>query len=377
MFESRLPLRRWTRFRSLSTAVLLLLTACGGKEFTTQSGGTGGATSGGSGGMGGSTSSGGSAGTSSGGQAGSAGSSGSSGSGGTMGSCNCEAGQYCRGGKCRDCGDFSSLEFGAPERLEGPAQNDEGNVRFPRAGEDETSLFYSTDHLYYTSDFTSDQGTHVSAMAAPLEEAPLYIDSPGSLNFNLLFTRMVGDVLPTKDILTADWTGTTFMTVKPAVAPLNLDPADDYSVALATASARFWWMSTRNGEAQLLTAVQGDALAVLVEPQVQGPNAIACHAVGDDLTPWVSEQGDLLFFSAQVVDAACNVLDNGATDIYVALLDNDGQPVQSGIPLSDVNIGDQESSEVSPSLSADSCWLYFASDGGAGSPMQIYRAPRR
>ncbi len=375
MFELRLLSRRWMLS---SLALFLCSSACGGGEFTSQAGGSGGSAASGTGGGSGGGSNAGAAGASAG-AGGRAGNGGSAGNGGAGNSCNCDEGQYCRNGTCRDCDDFSSLEFATPELLEGPSQNDEGSMRFPRSGDSEQSLFYSTGHLYYAPDFASAPGTHISATAAPPEEAPLYIESPGSLNFDLLFTRQVNDVNANRHIVTADWNGSAFTGVTDAPAPVNMDLFDDYSVALATANARFWWMSTRNASPQLLTAVQGDLVAELVEPQVPAGNNIACHAQGEDLTPWVTREGDLLLFSAQVADTQCTVLDDGATDLYAALLDNDGQPAGVGIALSDVNIRDKVSSEVSPSFSPDYCFLYFASDGGEdrGYEFQLYRAARR
>src|SRR5262245_16579869 len=123
------------RLLSVWLAAVLGL-GCGGNEFQGDggSGGSGGNPSGGSGPTGGT---GGMPTGGSGGMSGSGPTGGSGGSGGTP--CTCPPTQYCRGGECLPCAELSSLDFGEPELLlDDPA----APLRFPRAGDTPTSLFY-------------------------------------------------------------------------------------------------------------------------------------------------------------------------------------------------------------------------------------------
>jgi hypothetical protein len=94
----------------------------------------------------------------------------------------------------------------------------------------------------------------------------------------------------------------------------------------------------------------------------------------------VSGNGSLLVVAAPSLDANCQVLDGGATDLYATPLNAaTGQPLASAIPLSGVNVSTGGSSETDAAFSNDLCTLYFASDGGsaAGFDFQLFRAARR
>jgi len=357
---------------SISGSSLALILACGGKEFSSEPAGSGGArgggdTRGGSAGM----SSGGSGDTTSGGSMSQAGDSGSSGTGGSA-SCSCEAGQYCRAGKCRDCDDPSVFEFGAPEALSA-LSGSEPSPGFPRSGGPDGALFYSTGypnqgHIHFTPDFDSDPGVQVSGESAPPEFGPLFIEDRGGLDYNFLFSRTPQDT-PSM-IMTADWDpGTLMLTgIMPAPGSVNDDAADDYSVAFASGATRYWWMSNRGGTPELYTTPSDSmAQAQVVALELPGP----CPAVYPDYTPWVTSDGGMLLFTAQSVDAQC--VSDGASDLYFASLGPSGEPATQVFALDDVN--QPGSNETSPSLSPDGCYLYFASN--ADGDYTIYRAPRR
>lgn len=347
-----------------------LLGACGGEEFSSAPAGSGGSAAGAGGSANAGTGGGGSSagGTTSGGSAG-------TGAGGGS-SCACSEGQYCSAGRCRECSDLSSIAFGEPQDL-GATGLVQGAATFPRAGDTAASLFYSTGnpgqgYLHYTADLSSDAGQRISGASAPFEVAPLFIQNSGGLDFDFLFTRTMMD--GTTDIMTASWEMGAFSNVAAAPGLLNVDGASDYSAAFATGTARFWWMSDRDGLPQLFTSEAGDATSSYVALQVPAGSTTRCDALASDLTPWATDEGNLLLFSAESFDAQCVPVD-GTSDLYAVLLDtDDGQPAAQVIALDDVN--QAGSSETTPSLSVDRCWLYFASDVG-DSTFSLYRAPRR
>ncbi len=372
-----LPSRTTSRPELVAALAAALLLACGGNEFSSEAGGSGGSgPSAGSPGRGGATGSSGEGGTTAG---GSTSQGGNTGKGGGTSGCNCNADQYCRNGNCRDCNDFSLLNFDPPEALGTIADSGAARPSFPRSAGD-NALFYSSDHpqghIYFTADFSAGGGQRVSGAAAPPEFGPLYIEDSGGLDFDFLFTRVSQDGLGS-DIMMASWdeTAHTLSGIMPVATPVNGDSSIESQVAFAAGTLRYWWMSDRAGPPALYTALLSDPQEQPVTLQIPGMVNSTCVAMHPDLTPWVTSDGSLMLFSAEaIVDGQCGV--DGTTDLYAVPVSSAGEPVTpSASALNDLNL---PANETTPSLSADSCWIYFASDEGSGSQsFTIFRAHRR
>ena len=90
----------------------------------------------------------------------------------------------------------------------------------------------------------------------------------------------------------------------------------------------------------------------------------------------MSPDGRRMFFRALPFDADCGPIDGTTTDLFVVpLVPETGAAAQPAIALESLNeIG---TTETDPSLSADFCTVYFASDRGSPGDFKLYRAPRR
>jgi hypothetical protein len=357
---------RFHRLSPSGTLAILgvaLLGGCGGNEFTAGSGGAGGSS--GNAGMGGS-----SGGGASGGNAGTAGAGGSGGVAGSAGSgggqaCDCEDGEYCRGGKCTSCGDFGRFSFAKPELL----ANIPSMARYPRVGDGPNVLFYSLDGLFRTPDLDTQVGVLVSPPNSPRQIAPLYIENSGTLEYNLLFTQF-DEALPPR-IFSATWDGAAVITPQAFMNPVNAG-SGDYSPAFS--GSRFWWVSERSGDPGLFTFAIGESSAAGVQPDIRNALGSPCRAESADFAPWVTPDGEHILFAALPAGDDCEPTPGSASDLFVGLLDpNSGDLVQAASALN-VNV-EGDAAETDPSLSGDLCTLYFASNrDGAG--YRIYRAVR-
>lgn len=387
--------------------------ACGGSQFSAGAGGSpngpnGGSADGESGGAG-ATDSGASAGesgaadggttsggTTFGGAGGSAngGASGGTSAAGTGGkappTCDCAADSYCQDGaiKCRLCSDFSRFEFAAPEKLATLSQTPSGNERFPRAGSTGTDLFYrsgpaESQRIWYAATPVSGVGKALSAAGLD-ESAPVFSPIPsgsmavGPLAQNFFFDRQEG-MTNLRHLMMATWSGSALSTAVRAPAPLN-GVGSDFSIAVARDVSRAYWMSAHVGQvtADLVFASMLDGAAStpsVLDLKVQ-TGAATCDRLGDDATPWVNAAGTLLLFRSESVDENCAVIDSGAFDLFAAPLSKDtGLPNAAAVPLSALNNTGGNSTETDPSLSQNSCVIYFASDNG-GKDFDLYRAAR-
>jgi hypothetical protein len=83
-----------------------------------------------------------------------------------------------------------------------------------------------------------------------------------------------------------------------------------------------------------------------------------------------------MFFRALPLDADCQAIDGTTTDLFVVpLVPETGAAAQAAIELESLNeIG---TTETDPSLSADFCTLYFASDRNSPGDFKLYSAPRQ
>jgi len=356
------------RDRSLPACLLAVAAlGCGGKEFQ----GGGGAGTGGSGMTGGSS---GSAGMSTGGTGGAAGA-GAGGSAGMPG-CSCAPTEYCRGGECLPCAELSSLDFGEPVLLlDDPALS----LRFPRSGDTASALFYRAGNdgggqLHYTPNATA-LGPVVGNPDVNQQSGPLFVRDLGR-SYNIVFDEINQG---TRTARAAMWNGSTLAAETEMPPPLSPGGFEDYSIAAATATARLYWMSSRDGAPRLRTGMlesgNGDIVTIDV-PKRSGTGT--CARDGADATPWVTPDGRRLFFRAFPLDDACQPLDAATTDLFVVPIEpTSGMPTQPAVALASLN--EVGTTETDPSLSPDFCAIYFASDRGSSgnSSFELYRAARR
>lgn len=390
--------RPWSQFPPRSAAqrarvflLILLITSCGGQEFSATRGtesraGSGGDTAGDSpsvagdgtnpflGGSGGGTA--GRAGGGAGGQASLSGSGGKPATG-----CDCSAGSYCQDGttKCRLCTDFLRFEFAVPQKLTTLSQATLSVERFPRLADANGGLFYvvgdaGKESLWYAPTPVSGIGAQVS-QTGRFESGPLF--APGFADQNFFFDRR--DLTTGKrKLMMANWSGVDLSPGSAVLvpAPLNAD-ADDYSVAIAPQARRAYWMSTRSGQPELLWTAMSAGTAnppAVLDLSVKA-GATTCPRLGDDATPWVNLDGTVLLFRSQSVNENCESNDSGAYDLFAVPISKTGIAAGTAITLSSLNQIGGVSTETDPSLSLDSCFIYFASNN-ASRDFDLYRAAR-
>jgi len=295
---------------------------------------------------------------------------------GSSGDCGCAPGQYCRAGHCLDCSDLSQLELGAPEPI---LDHPDRPLRFPRPGDATDSLFFtlgsdSGGELWYEPSIAKPPGGPLGDATTTLGRSGLfYFDDPDNTGFNALFDEK--DEGGRRSLRAARFVQGSLTMIEDAPLPLTPGSYDDYSVALASQTGRFYWMSARDGSAALYTGLLGTTQAQPIEVRF---GAASCLLAVD--APWVSSNGSLLIVAAPSLAADCQVQDGGATDLYATPLNaSTGEPLAPAIPLSGVNVSTGASSETDAAFSSDLCTLYFASDGGsaAGFDYELYRATRR
>jgi len=358
---------------------LAWLSGCGGKEFKADGGSSsaGSATSGNAGtasdaGEGGNAE-GGSSGSANGGRGGSAGSAGKPATG-----CDCGAGTYCQDGTgdCISCSNFARFTFKAPQKLTSLGQA-AVSERFPRVGAESPSLFYvlgdaDNAKIQYAAAPVSSTGIALSATGR-VESGPLFVT--GFADQNLFFDRRDGD---NRKLRKAKWLAPARITGDvPFDEPLNAPGFDDYSIAISPGTGHVYWMSTRNGEAELIW--QATSLEAPPDPEVLDLKVKAgkseCPRTGDDATPWVNVAGTLLLFRNPSVAEGCAENDSGAFDLFAVSLDADGRAKGTAVPLTSLNNTGGSASETDPSLSSDACTIYFASNSETGD-YDLYKAQR-
>ena len=291
--------------------------------------------------------------------------------------CDCAAAEYCQDGanKCRKCADFSRLEFGTAQKL--LAQNAGSIERFARLTGSGSALFYVSgaadkSKILYTSSPASGSGTEVTRPAV-VESGPLFVRGfvDGQ---NLFFDRL--EESGRRKLHMALWTPPATLANDVPVDSLNGPDADDYSIAIST-TKHVYWMSTRNHAPELLWQATGmDAPPPAVLDLKLKVGAAECARSGEDATPWVNLAGTLLLFRNPSLNDSCEVNDSGATDLFAVQLNSDGVPTAAATALASLNKTGGMSKETDPSLSADACTVYFASDNGTDD-FDLYKAPRK
>jgi hypothetical protein len=292
--------------------------------------------------------------------------------------CDCVAGEYCQDGTgtCRKCTDFARLEFATPQKLSTLAQSPRSIERFARSGSAGSALFYVSGaandaKIWYTAAPASGVGAPVS-LATQAQSGPLYV--AGFAEQNLFFDRLEAGE---RKLMMAHWTALALTNEALLPGQLNAPGFDDYSIAISPNTGHVYWMSTRNGTAELLwqpTSMSAPPPPAVLDLKVKAGAAV-CPRSGEDATPWVNVAGTVILFRNPSVNDECEANDSGASDLFAAPLNTDGTPKAAATALASLNITGGMSNETDPSLSPDSCFVYFASDKGTGD-FDLYRAQR-
>ncbi|WP_437308597.1 hypothetical protein [Sorangium sp. So ce388] len=376
-------------YGTLSLAALSALTGCGepfaaGAASTTSassSSGTGGGGAGGDGGAGG------------GGGVTMASSSSSTSGGGGEGGCGaCKEGEFCTASEtCVRCADRGGLlSFGTPAEIEVEGTS----PAFPRvraeAGEDG-----ATQRLVYVAGFGPDRQiatatgrpwTAGAVVASALVNSPeaesgpllLPVDalSPreGFATGSLLFDRFLPGPGSLRQLFVAD---ALEATAAEAYGPLNMD-GGSHSVAVAHAARpyRYWFMSEHQDDGgtthRLVTKRAHDAEAQALDITLPGD----CPAQGEDLAPWVTPDGGVLFFQAPYSPRG-NCAQASVLRSFYVKLGPDGQPADGQPARMLLSNLAPTVAVMTPSLSPDECTLYLASNLDADGKQRLYAASRR
>jgi len=168
--------------------------------------------------------------------------------------------------------------------------------------------------------------------------------------------------------------------------PINQAPSGtrDYNPAFAylATPSRVYWISDRNTQPGLYTMpATGGTLAKVTLTLESG-----CQVTDEDIEPWVTPDGTVLFFSAPRREQPnCNLpLNSGIRTAYYTYMDPaTGQQIGSAKELTSVRTALETSFTKTtlnirtPSLSPDFCTLYVSSDVDGSSPeYDVYSALR-
>ncbi|WP_437815850.1 hypothetical protein [Sorangium sp. So ce1078] len=380
---------RTLRFYGIfSLAALWALSGCGEPFTATAASSSSSSGSGGDGGAGG-------AGGDGGGGAATTSSSSSAGGGGEGGCGACKEGEFCTASEtCVRCADRSgALSFGTPMAIEV-----EGTApAFPRVREEPGDEGEATQRLVYVATFGSDDTQIATATGRPWtagevvasvtvnspesESGPLLLPldalSPrdGFPRGSLLFDRVLAGPGSLQSLFVADALEATHAD---AFDALHLD-GGSYSVAVAhgVRPYRYWFMNKHQDDggttSRLVTKLAEDAGVQVLDIMLPGD----CPAKGDNLAPWVTPDGGVLFFqapySARGDCAQASVLRSFYVKLGADGLPADGQKAKMLLPSLKPEIA-----VMTPSLSPDECTLYLASDLNMMDRRQrLYAASRR
>jgi hypothetical protein len=288
------------------------------------------------------------------------------------------------GGKCSPCNDLSVFRFGTPEpvtpRGRFPRVTNQPNEMLFRAGDDG-----ALQSLYVTSNFGA--GGSEQEFRSPINLATesssgaLQVSMGQSDTPNFFFDRSSGGVTGTRQLYFARRiSGLIFAgrdggpAADPLPTPFNSLAGSNYSIAIAPAAGRAWWMSTRTSSAgELLTASLTDPNPNPVPVNVT-LGGTSCPRSGLDSTPWAAPDGRFLLLSALEVNSGCTA-PGSARDLYIVVTQPTTGLADASFALQDINHAGID--DADPSMSADLCWLYFASNpSGNANGFRLYRALR-
>lgn len=298
---------------------------------------------------------------------------------GSGGCGSCGIGDYCNQSqmKCVKCTDVSTFQFGPANKL--TALNGNGsNQRFPRRT---TAIGHElvfrngpagATALQFSADYQLLAGGPMSGTTQPdqIQSGPLDVNvKVGNVTANFFWDS--GPVSGNRVLYMGVHSGATVVGATPLPSPYN-GVGSSYSIAIANGSGRVLWMSKTDVSSQaalMTTVVNGSAMTPPAPIKIALGNG--CARQGDDATPWVTQDGQLLLFRALELGGQCQP-NGAANDLYAVSLGKDGTP-GTAAPLSVNHAGWDD---TDPALSADLCTLYFASDEGMGE-YDVFAAQRQ
>lgn len=317
--------------------------------------------------------------------------SGSSGSGGASGSTSgtssstgmnqctpaCAAGSYCKQGMpstCTSCTDFADFKFGAPRKIDLTLPGGASAPSYPRIGPEGQLLFTFTSqtnnpdigHATADGPLSSLKWTMVTPEMPPInstaqDAASFYLPKEHG---NLLVGVADGTLQTNADIVLyqSDSQGSTKIVafnpgqkIVASVALKNSTINSNIAISYTAPAPRFWSISNPSTmPLGLVTALPGAA-----------PVAVPIHdakgcPVDDKIAPWVTPNGQWLFFSARELDK-----DNGCKPVagadtyrlYRTALNTEGQ--QSDTAAIEIVFPSDTKGHATPSLSPDLCMIFF------------------
>jgi hypothetical protein len=145
-------------------------------------------------------------------------------------------------------------------------------------------------------------------------------------------------------------------------------------MAVAAGAKRAWFMSNRDNALvpKFYTAPASATASPVATPVslVTLPNN--CPVSEWEIAPWVTLDGSLLFFHAKETGTGCSV--GQTTDVFVILLADNGQA--AGINAYPLPVSLPNTTDSTPAMTHDMCWLYFSSDREVPKRQRLYRARR-
>lgn len=316
------------------------------------------------------------------------------GGGGQGGCAACRAGEYCTArGTCARCTEFGdALAFGtlpSPITVEGTMP-----LSFPRVRA-ESGGAGMNERLVYVARFGGSDTDIGAALGRPWtgsgrvanavintlgnESGPLLLPQtvpspiddfpPGSL----LFDSIASDTDRRRKLFAAN---ALVATERQMIEGLN-EGSESYSLAVAYTAQpyRYWFMNkrVRAGGSPSISLVTKRAADIAAEPlRINLPGG--CLAKGEDLAPWVTSNGAYLFF--QSLYSARGKCDEATVlRSFFIKLDPSGLPADGDVATLLLPTTAPNFTVMTPSLSADMCTLFFASD--SNGPSTLFSASRR
>jgi hypothetical protein len=255
-------------------------------------------------------------------------------------------------------------------------------LRFARPIGEGPGLVYTRDffggNLWFTSDANQSDGT---ALVGPVDAhqaggLPVVFSLPSELSaHDFFFHRSVVDTaMVTKTTLygaNLDDAG-NLTDAAPLPAPFNqANVTASYSLALS--KRRAIWMQNVDGSLDLHLKTIALPGAGQEPVDLLLPLPFDCGFAGEfELAPWLTPDGETLFFTARTATDACMFTNETPSRIYVVGLSSAGEPLGPARELG--GLGPAGSRQSDPALSADGCQLFYSSQSDEG--MLLYRAER-
>jgi hypothetical protein len=306
------------------------------------------------------------------------------GAGGCSANVDCGAGTFCDQGGCVSCAvaDPAVVEFGNPVALEVINETIElEGLRFARPIGEGPGLVYTRDFfggaLWFTSDANQSDGIALGGPADTHQSGglPIAFSLPPELSaHDFFFHRSLVDNAITKTTLyggNLDDAGNLSNAV-PLPAPFNqANVAASYSLALS--EERAIWTQNINGSLDIHLKTIGLPSEGQEPADLLLPLPFDCGFASElEFAPWLTPDGETLFFTARTATDACMFTNETPSRIYVVGLSSAGEPLGQARELG--GLGPEGSRQSDPALSADGCHLFYSSQSDAA--MLLYRAER-